>query len=414
MKSLVHGAAALLLGCFVLHAEENWPQFRGPRGDGSTTAKGLPLKWAEGTNVKWKTPLHGKAWSSPVVWGNQIWLTTATKDGKQLSVLTVNRDTGAIERDEKIFDVEAPQFCHAFNSYASPTPVIEEGRVYLTWGSPGTAAIDTKTGKKLWERRDLECNHFRGAGSSPILHGNLLIMNYDGSDFQYVVALDKDTGKTVWKTDRSVDFQDLKDGKPEADGDYRKAFSTPRIFSIDGKETLVSLGSKALYGYEPSTGKELWRHEDRRNHSGSATPIFAEGLIFSPMGFSKGLMLAVKPGGELAWQTSRNAPNKPSPIAHEGLLYIIDDGGIASCLDAKTGTEVWRERVGGNTSSAPILADGRIYFFNEEGKATVIATGREYKILAENTMGDGFMATPAVAGKALFLRSRTHLYRVEE
>jgi outer membrane protein assembly factor BamB len=404
------------------HAHDNWPQFRGPNADAKSDAKGLPVTWSETEHVKWKTPVHGKAWSCPVVWGSQVWVTTATKDGKKLSALQINRDTGKIEKDILLFEVETPQFCHDFNSYASPTPVIEEGRIYVTFGSPGTACLDTKTGEKLWERRDFVCNHYRGAGSSPIVYGNLLIMQFDGSDYQYVVGLDKNTGKTVWKTNRSIDFQDLKDGKPEAEGDWRKAFSTPRIANFDGRDLMISLGSKALYAYDPMTGKDIWRLEERKNHSGSSQPTVADGIIYSCMGFSKGTLLAVKPGklrgllddSNIVWRSARNVSLKPSVIVDNGLLYMIDDGGIFSCLDAKTGEEIWRERVQGNYSASPVLADGRLYVFSEEGKCTTLAAGREFKKLGESVMANGIMSTPAIAGKAIFLRTKTDLYRVEE
>lgn len=374
------------------------------------------MAWSETNNVKWKTPIEGKAWSCPVVDGKQVWITTATPDGKKLSVLQIDRDSGKIEKNLLLFEVDAPQFCHAFNSYASPTPVIQDGRIYVTFGSPGTACLDMKSGKKIWERRDFVCNHFRGAGSSPILYKNLLIMNFDGSDNQFVVALDKKTGKTVWETRRSIDFMDLKDGKPEADGDYRKAFSTPLIAKIDGKDTLISLGSKALYAYEPATGKELWRVEERKCHSGSAQPAVAEGLVYACMGFSRGELLAVKPGAspEVAWRSSRNVSLKPSVIIEKGLLFMLDDGGIVSCLDAKTGQEFWRERVQGNYSASPLLVGEKLYIFSEEGKASVLNAGKEFKVLSTNTLENGFMATPAIAGQALILRTKSHLYRVEE
>jgi outer membrane protein assembly factor BamB len=404
------------------HAHDNWPQFRGPNADAKSDAKGLPVRWSETEHVKWKTPVHGKAWSCPVVWGSQVWVTTATKDGKKLSAFQINRDTGKIEKDILLFEVETPQFCHDFNSYASPTPVIEEGRIYVTFGSPGTACLDTKTGEKLWERRDFVCNHYRGAGSSPIVYGNLLIMHFDGSDYQYVVGLDKNTGKTVWKTNRSIDFQDLKDGKPEAEGDWRKAFSTPRIANFDGRDLMISLGSKALYAYDPMTGKDIWRLEERKNHSGSSQPAVADGIIYSCMGFSKGTLLAIKPGklrgllddSNIVWRSARNVSLKPSVIVDNGLLYMIDDGGIFSCLDAKTGEEIWRERVQGNYSASPVLAEGRLYVFSEEGKCTTLAAGREFKKLGESVMANGIMSTPAITGKAIFLRTKTDLYRVEE
>jgi outer membrane protein assembly factor BamB len=258
--------STLVLRFAPLHAQ--WPQFRGPDGTGHAPSADPPLSWAEGKNVRWKTAVHGRAWSSPVVLGDQVWMTTATEDGRELFAVALDRDSGKIVFDLKLFQVATPQYAHPFNTYASPTPVIEPGRVYVTFGSPGTAALDTKTGKVIWERRDLECNHYRGAGSSPILFGDLLLMHFDGSDHQYVVALDKRTGKTVWRTPRSIDFKDLgPDGKPKAEGDYRKAFSTPHIVTVDGRPILVSLGGKATYGYDPRTGEELWRIEERGSHS---------------------------------------------------------------------------------------------------------------------------------------------------
>ncbi|MBL9126549.1 MAG: PQQ-binding-like beta-propeller repeat protein [Verrucomicrobiales bacterium] len=412
----------------------HWHQFRGPEGDGIARHAKPPVEWSEDKNVRWKTPIHGRGWASPVLWGDRIWIATSTEDGRELSIVAVDAASGRILRDQKLFDVAAPQFCHKFNSYASPTPAAEEGRVYVTFGSPGTAAIDAESGKVLWERRDFVCNHYRGAGSSPILHGDLLVMHFDGSDHQFLVALDKKTGKTVWRVERSVDFQDLgPDGKPMTEGDFRKAFATPHVADIDGVPTLISQGAKATYAYVPATGAEIWRVEERQNHSGSTRPVLGHGMIFVPTGFSQGQLLAIRPGkkGEsldanatpaegaaktqlgIAWRSKRSIPKKPSLLLHEGLLFGIEDGGVATCWDAKTGETIWNERVGGNHSASPMIADGRIYFFSEEGKSAVVATAREYKKLAENTLGDGFMASPAVHGNALILRSRTHLYRVE-
>lgn len=422
----------LLAGLAIADDDLNWPQFRGPRGDGHTTSTGLPLKWSETENVKWQTPIPGKAWASPVVWGNQVWLANATEDGTELSAVCVNRETGAIERDLKLFTVEKPQFCHKFNSYASPTPVIEQDRLYVTFGSPGTACVDTTTGAKLWERRDFVCNHYRGAGSSPILHGDLLLMHFDGSDHQFLVALDKHTGKTVWQKQRSIDYQDLDEkGQPMIEGDLRKAFATPHVAEVDGHLTLLSQGAKALYAYDPLTGEEWWRVEERNNHSASTRAVLGHGLIFAPSGFSSGQLMAVRPGkkGEvidanaaakpdtqlqIAWMTKRGVPKKPSLALVGDLLIGMEDGGVATCWEAKTGAVVWNERIGGNYSAATLIAEGRVYFFSEEGKTTVVAGDtREFKKLAESQLGDGFMSSPAVSGKSLFLRSRSMLYRVE-
>ena len=412
--------------------ETNWPEFRGPNGDGTSSSTNLPLRWSEEQNVKWKTPVHGKAWSSPVIWGRQIWLTTATTNGQELFAMCVDTDTGRVLQDLKLFDVAKPQFCIPFNSYASPTPAIEAGRLYATFGAAGTACLDTQTGKVLWTRRDIECNHFRGAGSSPILYSNLFFLNFDGSDHQFIVALDKQTGRTVWQKPRSIDFQDLgPDGQPDQGGDYRKAFATCQVATFDGRTTLLSQGSKALYAYEPLSGTELWREEERTSYSGATRPVTGHGLVFVPTGFASGQVLAVRPGKQVdvldaktagpagmqlqvVWKTKRNAPKKPSLLLLGDLLYAIEDNGVATCWEAMTGTFVWSERVGGHYSASPLAADSRIYLFSEEGKTIVLATGREFKKLAESQLGDGFMASPAVSGNALFLRSRSHLYRIEE
>jgi len=419
MGTLASAASGLVMVTLVVGWQ--WPEFRGADGSGKATATGLPLTWSETEHVRWKTAVHGRAWSSPVVLDNQIWVTTATEDGKQLFALALDQASGKVIRDLKLFDVATPQYVHPFNTYASPTPVIEPGRVYVTFGAPGTAAIDTATGKVVWERRDLECNHYRGAGSSPIIFGDLLILHYDGSDLQYVVALDKRTGKTVWKTKRSIDFDDLgPDGKPQAEGDMRKAFATPQIITVDGAPLLISMGAKATYAYDPLTGKERWRVEERTNHSASTRPVVGFGLVFLPTGFPKGELLAVRPDGHgdvtathVAWRLTRGVPNKPSVLLVGDLLFMTTDAGVASAVEAKTGAVVWTGRIGGTHSASPVAADGRVYFFSEDGKTIVVEAGRTFKVLAENHLGDGFMASPAIAGKAFILRSRTHLYRIE-
>lgn len=417
----------------------DWPQFRGPTGDGRSLARGLPLHWDEETHVRWKSPVHGLGWSSPVVWGDQIWLTTATEDGHRLSAVCLNLETGQIVQDLLLFEVAEPQFVHRFNSHASPTPVLEEGRVYVTFGATGTAALDSRTGRVLWERRDIECNHFRGAGSSPILYEGLLLMHFDGSDHQFVMALDKESGRTVWRRDRSIDFMDLgPDGKPEEEGDLRKAFATPHVARFNGQSLWISQGAKAIYAYDPLDGTEWWRVEERLNHSAGSRPVVGHGLIFVNTGWATGQLLALRPGqpGEVldanaaqgesrprwedeeerlavAWKVRRSVPRKPSLLLEGELLFGIADGGIASCWEARTGREVWQERVGGNYSASPIAAEGRIYLFSEEGKATVLEAGPEFRVLAENRLGDGFMASPAVAGRSLILRTRSSVYRVE-
>jgi outer membrane protein assembly factor BamB len=357
-----------------------------------------------------------------VVFGKQIWLTSASKDGKQLYALCLDRDTGKVIKDMKLFDVAAPQYAHPFNTYASPTPAIENGRVYITFGSPGTACIDTKSFKVLWQRTDFECNHFRGSGSSPVIFQNLLLMHYDGSDKQYVVALDKRTGKTVWQTNRSIDFKDIDaNGKIKDDGDWRKAYATPQVAQLNGRWEMISLGAKAAYAYDPFTGKELWRVEERGQHSASTRPVIGHGMIFYPTGFSAGQLFAVRIGGNgllddsaVAWRVKRGVSNKPSILLIDDLIFMIGDTGIASCIEAKTGAQVWQQRIGGEYTASPVYADGKVWLFSEDGKTTVLKAARTFEKLAENQLGDGFLASPALAGKAMYLRSRSHLYRIEK
>jgi outer membrane protein assembly factor BamB len=348
-------------------------------------------------------------------------MTTANEEGTELSLVCVDKESGKIVRDDILFRVETPQFCHKFNSYASPTPVIEEGRIYVTFGSPGTACVDTATGKKIWERTDFVCNHFRAAGSSPILWDNLLIMNFDGSDHQFVVALDKSTGNTVWNTPRSVDFQDLDaDGKVKAEGDYRKGFSTPHIFEHEGQPILLSSGAKAHYAYDPKSGKELWRFEDLSSHSPCTRPVIGKGVAYIPTGHGKAGLVALKLGGtgvldesSVAWRMTKTFSNKPSVTLVDDMIFVINDLGIASCVDAVSGKTVWSNRLGGNFSSSPIYSNGRLFVGNEEGKFFVFQASREFKILAEGEFENGFMASPAISGNAMYLRTKTHLYRIE-
>ena len=393
-------------------AGDNWPQFRGPSADGHSDSTGLPLTWSDTENVRWKTAIDGRGWSSPVVWGDQIWLTTATEDGQDMYAVCVAKDTGRIVHQLRVFHNESPAFCHPLNSYASPTPAVESGRVYVHFGSYGTACLRTSDGQVLWTRRDLPCDHFRGPGSSPILFEDKLIVHYDGYDYQYVIAFDKATGKTAWKVDRNHDFG-------TDDGDLKKAFSTPMVVTVAGQRQLISPGSRATFAYDPHTGREFWRVRFR-GFSSTAMPLFGHGLFFLNTGFSRGELFAVRAGGSgditdthVQWSTNKGVPSKPSELLVDDCLYMVDDGGTASCLEAKTGATVWSERIRGQYSASPLYADGRIYFFSHDGRCTVIRPGRTYELLATNRLPDGFMASPAVTGKALILRTKTHLYRIE-
>jgi outer membrane protein assembly factor BamB len=409
--------ASLLFGlCSVpASAADNWPQFRGPNADGTSDSTGLPTKWSETENIKWKTPLHDRGWSSPVIWDNQIWVTAATEDGTKDYAICVDKNTGKIIHDIHLWDNEKVYpLGNALNGYASCTPAIEAGRVYIHFGSYGTACLDTKSGKVLWQRRDLPCEHFRGPGSSPIIFENLLIFHMDGFDFHYVVALNKQTGETVWKTDRNIEYG-------TDNGDLMKGFYTPRVVQAAGKLQLISPSSMACMSYDPRTGREFWRIR-YKSHSGAAMPLFGHGLVYINTGFGAADLMAVRPDGEgdvtgthVVWVAKKSIGSKPSQVLVGDLIFNVDDNpGVASCIDAKTGEELWSKRLTGEFSASPLYADGKIYYCGQDGITTVVKADREYVELAKNQLDDGFMATPAVTGKAIILRTRSALYRVEE
>ncbi|MCP4379173.1 MAG: PQQ-like beta-propeller repeat protein [bacterium] len=395
-------------------ASGNWPEFRGPSGDGHSNVTGIPLKWSADENVTWKTPIHGHGWSSPVIWGNQVWMTTAENKGKELYAICVDRQSGKIVHDIKLFNVKEPQPANAMNSYASPSPIIETGRVYLNFGTYGMACLDTKTGKTVWSRRDLNCDHEVGPGASGISYGSMLIVPVDGCDVQYVIALEKKTGKTVWKTKRSIDYS-------KAPYIMRKAFCTPTVIEVSGQKQLIAPCARGIIAYNPDTGKELWKISTT-GYSVIPKPLFARGLIFVVTDCPRPELWAIKPKvrngkstATIAWKTKKNIPQRSSLLAVDDLLYGGTHRGYAVCFEAKTGKNVWSKRIGNAYSASPIYADGRIYLFNERRGAIVIKPGRTYKKLATNTLGQTrIMSSPAISGKAIFLRTETHLYRIEK
>lgn len=407
----IFAIAAVVLSSAAARGGEDWPQFRGPHADGRTAATNLPVKFGESEGIVWKTAIRGKAWSSPVIRGDRIWVTTATEDGRELGAACVDAESGKMVHSTTVFRIAEPQFCHPMNSYATPTPVIEEGRVYLHYGSHGTACLDTATAAVVWSRRDLPCDHYRGAASSPIVVDNLLVLTFDGVDVQYLAALDKATGKTVWKHDRNITYDT--DNK-----DYHKAYSTPAVIKADGRLQLVSPSAGATIAYDPATGEEIWRVRSGGMNA-AALPLHGHGMVFATSAAGGFQLFAVRPDGKgdvtdshVAWKYAKTVPSRSSPVLSDGRLFMISDNGMVSCVDAQSGQAVWQKRVKGAFSASPLLADGKIWFFGEDGEIPVIAAAGSYQPLADNHLDDGFMASPAVYQNSLVLRSRKHLYRI--
>jgi outer membrane protein assembly factor BamB len=422
---------AAVIACWIFRgsaASGDWPEFRGPMCDGHAPASadgksiGLPIHWSETENIKWKTAIPYRGWSTPVVMGDQVWLTTATMDGHDFYAICVDAGSGKNRFNENVFHCEKPEpLGNDVNCYATPSPVIEPGRVYVHFGSYGTACLDSQTGKVIWKRSDLPCRHYRGPSSSPIVFENLLILTMDGVDLQYSVALDKKTGETVWETNRSVAWNDEDVPGPMArDGDLRKAHSTPFIVKTGGKFQMLSVGAKAGYGYDPSTGKELWRVQ-YADWSTAPRPVFRDGIAYLVTGQGKTELLGVKVDGSgdvtdthVAWRLKTHVSKTASPVLVDDLIYMAADESFVSCVEAATGNVLWSERIGGKYASSPIYADGHLYFCDKDGLTTILKPGRTFEVVATNKLANGFMSSPAVSGKALYLRTRTDLYRVED
>ena len=425
----------LLAWCPLLCLAGDWRQFRGPEGQGHAETNEAPIRWSESENIAWKVPVEGGGWSSPVVLGDQVWLTTAIETpgsaadldaalervgmpvpsprvaGRvQLMAVCFDRDSGRLLHKAKLFDVDEPVILCAVNSYASPTPAAEAGRLYCDFGAMGTACLNTETGEIVWTRQ-LMIEHQVGPGSSPILYGDLLVLTRDGCDQQYVTALDKRTGKTVWKTDRPTLSTKVLP--------FRKAFSTPLVFAYNGGEQMVVPGAQWIVSYEPASGRELWRVDTGPTFSNSSSPSFSDGLVFCTTAYGGTYLVAIRPDGagdttdsHVAWQTQRSVPRMPSPLALGDELYMVSDSGVVSCLDAESGDIHWSERLGGKFSASPVAAAGRVYCFSEEGDAHVIAADKEFAPVAENSLDGTIKGTPAFVDGVIILRTDSHLYRI--
>jgi outer membrane protein assembly factor BamB len=409
--SLLLGPVRLALFSSGTACGEEWTQFRGPNGQGRSAQAGLPVKWREESGVVWKVAVEGLGWSSPVIEGNRVWITTATAQGHSLRAICARLDTGKIERDVEVFAPANPISVNPKNSHASPSPVVEHGRVYVHYGAMGTACLAAETGKVLWRNEDLVIDHKEGPGSSPILFEHLLIVNCDGQDRQFIAALDKERGKAVWKTTRSVPYQ--------VQADFRKAFSTPALIDVGGKPELVSTGANQCNVLDPRTGREIWRVQ-YTGFSNIPVPLIDNGRVFIVTDFIRPQLWAIRADGQgditdtrVDWKLTRQVGSSPSPVLFRGRIYLVSDQGVATCVAVDSGRVIWQHRIGGTFSSSVVALGEHIYFSSEQGKTTVVRPGDEYRAVATNELNGRIFATPVVAGQALILRTDTHLYRVE-
>lgn len=392
---------------------EHWSQFRGPTGQGHTSATGLPVTWRATENVVWKTDVPGLGWSSPIVWEDRICLTTAVPSDtgneldQTLQALCLDAATGRTLWATPVFqqDADSAEPIHTKNSHASATPITDGEHVWVHFGPQGTACL-TLDGEIVWRNDDIRYDPRHGNGGSPVLVDGLLVFSCDGYDVQFVVALDQRTGEIRWKTDR-----------PPLETQSTFSFSTPLVIEVGGRKQLISPGTSRVVAYDPATGREIWQ-ADYDGYSVIPRPVYAHGLVFVSSGYNNPTLLALRPGGgkenraQVAWQSKRNAPHTPSLLAVGDELYSVTDAGIASCFDAKSGKLHWQQRLGGNYSASPLYGDGKIYFQSEQGVGTVIRAGREYAELARNDIGSRTLASYAVIDSDLLIRTESNLYRI--
>ena len=397
----------------------NWTHFRGNNLNGISEDQNAPITWSDSTNIIWKTDIQGKGWSSPVVFGDQIWVTSANEDGKQMAGICLDFNSGKLIYNINLFEPDVTYPKHSINTYATPTPCIEDGFVYLNFGTYGTACVDSENGKVVWKRTDLNCDHVQGPGSSPILYRNLIILHIEGIDVQYLVALDKQTGETVWKTDRPADLYE-----PLA-AIGRKAYITPVIMNVNGQDLLISNGSAVCIAYNPLTGEEVWRVVEGED-STIAMPFSENGIVYffpsfvtGPDGEKYTELLAVNPDGEgditktnVLWRFKSPILQLLTPLIKDGLIYTIDTRNKLYCLDARTGQEVYSKKLKQKYNSSPVFAGGNIYFTAVNGATMVLKAGNQLQILAENKLPGEVYATPALLRNSILIRNDSRLYRI--
>jgi outer membrane protein assembly factor BamB len=418
----------LILILFTFHhtatcqqAENNWTQFRGSELNGIADNEMYPHTWNDSINIKWKAEIHGRGWSSPVVFGNQVWMTTATQNGKEMFAVCLDFNTGTILHDIKVFEPDSIFRIHAVNSYATPTPVIEEGYVYTHFGRYGTACINTRNGNLEWKRTDLECEHVQGPGASPAIFHDKLILHMEGTDKQYIVALNKKTGKTIWRVDRP---KELYDKLPEIG---KKAYITPAFISVNGRDLMISNGSAVCIAYDVETGEEVWRMVQGED-STISMPFILDGIVYFYTGFvtpAEGEkyceLIAVDPTGNgdiadshILWRFQSPPLQLLTPVAQDGLIYTIDSRSNLFCLDALTGEVIWSERMRGKFNSSPIAASGNLYFNSTRGDTYVFKQGKELIQVSENSLDGEIWATPAFVDGSILMRTSKYLYRIDE
>jgi outer membrane protein assembly factor BamB len=409
--------ALTLAGCN--REEHQWTHFRGNNLDGKSTTDICPVQWAPDSGIMWKTFIHGRGWSSPTVYGNQVWVTTATETGTEMSGVCLDLNTGETIYDIVVFRPDSVQGKHDINSYATPTPCIEQHFVYVHFGHYGTACFDTRDGSEVWKRDDLPCTHVQGPGSSPILYGNLLILHLEGTERQYITALNKTDGHTVWETNRPKDVID----RLEPIG--KKAYITPLIIDIKGRKMMISNGSAACMAYDPDTGEEIWRII-RGEDSTIAMPFAEDGLVFFHTGFVTGPdkerfaeLMAVDPDGSgdiaksnLKWKMETPILQLSTPVINKGYIYTIDTKSILMCIEAETGNIVKIHQVEGQIQCISHSGCRKIYISSTRGETMVFQEGPDLELLAENRLEGEIWASPAAVGNSLLIRTSKFLYRI--
>jgi outer membrane protein assembly factor BamB len=396
------------LSIFALSAfTADWPEFRGPGAQGHALAAKLPAQFGPDKNLKWKVTVPGAGWSSPVIVKSRIYLTTAISHGAGFSLnsLCLDAATGQLVWNRPIISVAKPSRTHRKNSQASPTPIVNGDRIYVHFGHMGTACLDLQ-GKIIWKNETIKYSSVHGNGGTPVLVNGKLIFSCDGSRDPFVMALDAKHGKKVWRINRSGNAK------------RKFSFSTPLVLRT-GAQVLLP-GSDMIGAYDPDTGREIWK-ATFSGYSVIPRPVVGHGMVYFSSGFDRATAIAVKLGGKgdvteshAGWTLSKGAPHTPSMLLLGDELYMVSDGGIASCVEAKTGKVIWTERLGGGHSASPIYADGKLYFSNEAGVVTVLEEGRKFRVLAKNDLGERTLASPAVADGALFIRTAGHLWRFQK